>query len=161
LRPERLRPAPGGGFLVLVVEGGPERMMGVVRFGDHVGDGELDLVHPEAGPLLPRGEAEPRSEVVQDEGDLADHDVAVDEVGRREGGCRHRLEKPVDDVVAGYPRDVPVRRAGVLEGKAHELAPALYPGPVIEVVWHAGRIGWWWRCRRYNARYSRRSSSLS
>src|SRR5258706_3583792 len=45
------------GFLVLVVEGAPDRVVRVVRFDQPVGDGELELVRPHPGRLAFRHEA--------------------------------------------------------------------------------------------------------
>ena len=72
-------------LLVFVIELARNRVMGVVDFGDEVGDRQLQAVGEEGELLRARGEAEFRSQIGQDIGDMGDDEIAVPEERRREG----------------------------------------------------------------------------
>ena len=59
-------------FLVFVIQRDADRVMGVVRLVDQVGDGELQLVRPQAPLLRARRQAVARAEEQQDVRGLAD-----------------------------------------------------------------------------------------
>ncbi len=82
---ERGRAGLGRFLLVFVIERARNRVMGVVDFGDEVGDGELQAVGEEGQLLGARRQAEFRGEIGQDVGDVRDDEVAVLEERRREG----------------------------------------------------------------------------
>ena len=76
----RLRP------LFLVVEAGSDRVVRIVHLDQPVGDGELELVHPEAASFVLRREAQARPEELQDVRGLRDDLVSGNEIGRSERG---------------------------------------------------------------------------
>jgi hypothetical protein len=86
--------AIGGGALLLVIEVAGDRMMGVVDERDQVGDGELQLVHPQPSGLPTRRKAEPSAQVEQDVGGLCDHEWAGLEERRRK---RRAFDAPAVD----------------------------------------------------------------
>ena len=131
---EQLRPAERLRLLVLVVEVAAERMVGVVRLDHDVGDGELDLVCPEAPDLALRREPVLVAEIEEDVGRLADHLLSVPQVGRREGGGFTGID--VTGRAALAP-DIDVGRARLLQRQADEFAAALDRGPIIELVGHS------------------------
>jgi hypothetical protein len=61
-------------------------MVRVVRLGQPVRDGQLQLVRPQPSGLVPGREAQPRPEEQQDVGRLRDDLPAGDQVRRRERG---------------------------------------------------------------------------
>ena len=63
-------------------------MVGVVHFGEPVGDGELLAVQSQACRLVLRRETQARAEVEQDVGGLRDDQLSGLEVGRRKGWRR-------------------------------------------------------------------------
>ncbi len=70
--------------LVLVVEPGRDRVVGVVDLDDEVGDRELQLVRPQPHGLVARREPMARAEKEQDVRGLADDELAALEERRRE-----------------------------------------------------------------------------
>jgi hypothetical protein len=116
-------------------------MMGVVDQRHQVGDGELQLVHPQPAGLLARSKAEPSAKVEQDVGGLRDHQRAGLEEGRRK---RRALDAPAVDqlhhrgnaALACAARDVDIVGARLLQGEAHKLPAPLDRRPVVELVTH-------------------------
>ena len=90
---ERLRRARRLRLLVLVIEARGDRMMDVVRLGDHVGDGELELVADSRPRAVGRAEMT-LAEEEQDVRGLGDAQLAGDEIGRREGAVARALPCP-------------------------------------------------------------------
>jgi len=109
-------------------------MVGIVRFDQPVGDGELQLVRPEPARFALWREAQARPEVEQDIGGLGDDPFPGDQVGQREG--RLPLRK---GIVPGAAQDVRVIGAGVLQRQADEFAAALDFRPVVKAVLQNGR----------------------
>ena len=64
--------------------------MRVMRLGNGVGDGQLDLMRPQPPGLVARREAEAAPEMEKDGRGLTDQRVAILEEGRREGRSRGR-----------------------------------------------------------------------
>src|SRR5580704_10369386 len=73
LLPELLGALLGGRALILVVQGRPERMVGVVDLQHEIGDGQLQLVHPELWAFRLRRQPTATAEIKQDVGSLPDH----------------------------------------------------------------------------------------
>src|SRR6266850_4183794 len=127
-------------FLVLVVEGAPDRVVRVVRFDKPVGDGELELVRPEPARFDLGNEPEARSEKEQDIRGLRDHELPRFEERRREGRALLRFASQKlhqrRHALLRKSRDVQVIGTRFLESKSDEFSAALYRGPVIELVAH-------------------------
>lgn len=113
-------------------------MMRVVHLGDQVGDGHLQLQGLVAARFAVRHQIQLRTEVMQDVGDLRDHQPARLEEGRREraGAFLLAFEESLHHRVPLFARDIGVGRAGVFQRQTHELAAPLQAGPVIELVMH-------------------------
>src|SRR6516165_8579007 len=127
--------------LLFVIEVAGDRMMGVVDQHHEVGDGELQLMHPQPSGLVAGREAEPPAEVKQDVGGLADDELAGLQKRRRKR--RTRAASGLDEfhhrgnaALAGPARHVDIVCARVLQGEADEFAAALDRRPVIELVAH-------------------------
>src|SRR5262249_46927199 len=108
-----------------------------------VGDGELQLMHPQPSGLVAGREAEPPAEVEEDVGGLADDELAGLEERRRKR--RTRAASAFDEfhhrgnaALAGPARHVDVVGARLLQREADELAAPLDRRPVIELVPHGG-----------------------
>src|SRR3954471_17195892 len=86
IAPEILGRQLGGGALLLVVEIAGDGMMGVVDQHHQIGDGELQLMHPQPPPLVAGGKPEPSAEIEQDVRGLADEEFA----GAQERRCERR-----------------------------------------------------------------------
>ena len=119
-------------------------MVGVVGLGHAVGDGQLQLVRPEPVGLAHAREPEAGTEVQQDRCGLADHDVAIDQEGRRERGpWVGRIVEPAPEIrfaaACGrrLARHVDIGSAGGLERQADEFAAALDGGPVVKLIGQA------------------------
>ncbi len=94
------------------------------------------LVQPQPLRLRLRREAEPRSQVVQDQRGLRDDQRAGAQERRRKHLValhlqHHRLHAPRP------ARDIDVIGARVLEREADEFAPPLDARPVVELVFHS------------------------
>jgi hypothetical protein len=132
-------------LLILVVQRGAERMMGVVNFQNQIRYRELQLVHPQFAGLRLRRQPVARSQIEQDVGGLPDHQLSVFEERRREGRrplprfhhARHRGH------AVAAARDVGVAGARLFQREADIFAAALNHWPVIELVTHR----WHLRCR--------------
>ncbi len=127
--------------LVFVIEVDRDRVMGVVRLADEVGDRELELIDPEPHRLLARGEILARAQKEKNVGGLADEELAAFEERRSEWRMRDALaveqrQHRRHAVLARPARDVDIVRAGFFEREAHEFAAALDVGPVIELIAH-------------------------
>src|SRR5258706_3111348 len=146
---EEFREALGGevrgaalrfGLLVLVVEGAPDRVVGVVRFDQPVADGELELVCPDPGSLAFRHEAVARGEPEEDVRSLRDHQLPRFEERRCEGRALLRFASQElhhrRHALLRKPRDVQVIGPPFLKSKSDEFSAALYRRPVIELVAH-------------------------
>src|SRR5215471_11314797 len=127
--------------LLLVIEVAGDRMMSIVDQHHEVGDGELQLMHPQPSGLVARREAEPPAEIKQDVGGLADDELARLEERRRKG--RTRAASALDEfhhrgnaALAAPARHVDVVGARLLQREADELAAALDRRPVIKLVAH-------------------------
>jgi hypothetical protein len=91
------------GSLVFVVQADTHRVMGVVRLAHHVGDGQLDLVRPDARALAARHQLQRRRQVQQDGGGLPDHQVAVLQEGRGQRRLRRLWRSFRCCSIAGTP----------------------------------------------------------
>src|SRR5499433_2051368 len=83
LVPELLGALFGRRLLVLIVERGSERMMGVVDLRYKISDGELELMQPQSSRFRLRRKPVAAAEIEQDIGGLSDHELACLEVWRR------------------------------------------------------------------------------
>ncbi len=116
-------------------------MVRVVRLRHHVGNGELQLVRPQAVGFADARKTKARPEVQQDGRGLPDDDVAIDQERRREGWPHDlRVVEPVAQcgfaaaLRFGQPRHVDIVCAGRLEREPHEFPAALDRGPVVELI---------------------------
>ena len=113
-------------------------MMGVVNLQYEIGDRELQLVHPEPARFRFRREAMAGSEIEQDVGGVADHELAGFQErrckGRRPALRLHHLQHCVD--AARPARDVDIRGARFFQRQPHEFTATLDFGPVIELIGH-------------------------
>src|SRR5260221_2493689 len=148
VRAEILRLALGFALLVLVVEARAHRVMRVVRFGDQVGDGELQLVHPQPARGIARREPVAFAEEKEDVRGLPDELPPRFQERRREGRPRDvvAFEIFLDGALAAalplrLAGDVPVSDARLLEREPHELAAPPEAGPVVEDVSHGIAFG--------------------
>jgi hypothetical protein len=95
--------------------------MNVVRFGNEIGDGQLQLMDPKPARLILRREIMARAQKEQDVGGLADQQRAAPEKGRRKGRVFHAraFEKFLQSRHAAFaPCDIDVS-APVCEGEPH------------------------------------------
>jgi len=116
-------------------------MMGVVDQRHEVGDGELQLMHPQPSGLVAGREAQPPAEIKQDVGGLADDELAgLEERRRKRRTCAasglDEFHHRGNAALAGPARHVDVVGARLLQCEADELASALDRRPVIELVAH-------------------------
>src|SRR5262249_43832556 len=124
--------------LILVVERGGDRMVGVVDLLHEVRNRKLELVGPKPSGLVFRRETVPRAEIEQDVGGLGDQELAGLEERRR----KRRMVLPFafehrnDRVVAALARDVDIVSARLFEREPDVFAAALDLGPVVELVAH-------------------------
>src|SRR5262245_9060334 len=138
--PEILRGELGGRPLFFVVEIAGDRVVGVVDQHDEIGDGELQLMHPQPPCLVARRQPQPRTEIQQNVGGLADHQLAGAQERRRKGWPFDPVS--VDELhhrrhaALAAARHVDIVGAGLLQGQPHELAAALDRRPVVELVAH-------------------------
>ena len=108
-------------------------MMGVVDFLHQIGDGELQLMHPQPAGFGLRREPVARAEIEQDVGGLADHQPACLQERRREGRVR-RPRRRISRIIAAQPppsrraRHIAIFGAGLFQREADEFAAALDPG---------------------------------
>src|SRR5438067_3902476 len=113
-------------------------MMGVVDLQHEIGNGELELVHPQFSGLRLRRQPVTGAEVEQDVGGLPDHQRTRFQKRRREWrrtlAPLHHFHHRAHAIAAA--RDVAVGGTGVLEREADIFAAALDEGPVIELVAH-------------------------
>ena len=103
-----------------------------------VGDGELQLVHPQFAGLCLRRQPMATAEIEQDVCGLGDHQLAgLQERRRKRRRALARLRHPhhFGHAVA-MAGDVVIGSAGVFQRKADIFAAALNHGPVIELVAH-------------------------
>ena len=137
------RAAKGLRLLILVIRAGANRVVRVVRFGHHVGNGQLDLLRPDPRRLAAGYQLQLRGQVLQDGGRLSDPHTAMLQKGRRE----RRMRKSVVLQTAQHcPHTLPrglratchvdVRGAGRFERKPDEFAAALNRRPVMEFISH-------------------------
>jgi hypothetical protein len=82
------------GFLILVVESGADRVMGVVDLGGEVGERKLQGVTPQPIRLARRRQTQARFEKGQDIGDMRDLDLGRTQIGRSEGRARIGTRSP-------------------------------------------------------------------
>ena len=130
------------GLLLLVIEGAADRVMGVVRLDDQIGDGELDLVGPQLSGFRLRRQPEAFAEIEQDIGRLADDPLAIAQEGRGEGGRGDVRAVPQAHQFAGaaLARHVDIVGAGLLQRQSDEFAAPLDARPVVQLVGHAGSL---------------------
>src|SRR6476620_6619220 len=88
IAPEILGRQLGGGALLLVVEIAGDGMMGVVDQHHQIGDGELQLMHPQPPRLVAGRKPEPPAEIEQDVRGLADEKLADAQERRGERRAR-------------------------------------------------------------------------
>ena len=113
--------------------------MRVMGLDDQVGDGELDLVCPQAIGVALRCQAVTAAEIEKDVGALADQHSPGLQERRGEGGAGRvgAVEESHHPVhAAGLAADVDIVGSGFLEGEADELAAALDARPVIKLIAH-------------------------
>jgi hypothetical protein len=121
-------------------------MMHVVRLGDQIGDGELNLMRFEPTRLVGGNETVTRRQIEQNVRRLTDDEVPRFQEGRGEGlqrACRtkrlhHRRDSPAARL--GQSSHIEIRRGGLLEREADELAATGDARPVIELVRRHGQF---------------------
>ena len=120
-------------------------MMDVVDLGQEVGDGELQLVRPQAARLGLGHQPQPRPQILQDVRRLSDDQVSGFEEGRRKRRTRsgvtieEALHRRHALAAAAQACHVLVVGTGFLQRQAHELSAPLYARPVIQFVSHVPR----------------------
>ena len=107
-------------------------MVAVVHFDDQVGDGQLQLMRPQAARLVVRHQPQARPEKQQDVGGLADQQIASLQVGRRERRAAHSLvfqevhqRRQTHAAVRRAARDIDIIGAGLLQRQPDEFAAPL------------------------------------
>src|SRR5262245_25994749 len=144
IAPEILRRELRRGALLFVIEIAGDRVMGVVDQHHEVGDGELQLMHPQSSGLVAGREVKPAAEVEEDVGGLADDELAGLEERRRKRWTRaastlDEFHHGGNAALAAPARHVDIVGARLLQRQADELAAALDRRPVIELVAHGRR----------------------
>src|SRR5262249_16125818 len=115
------------------------RVVGVVHLVDEIGDRQLQLVRPEPPGLAGRYQVVAWPEIVEDVGSLGDHQPPRLEIRR---GERRTVDLPPIGNAPNHTlstrlsRDIDIVGCGICERQPDELAAALDPGPVIELVSH-------------------------
>src|SRR5262245_12285687 len=109
---------------------------------------------PQALAFISRGKAEPRPEVVQDVGGLADYKITVLEKRRRElrvidiGSFQMGKDRIWPQARTALARDIDVIGARLLQRKPHEFAASLIGVAVVQLVSHLSSpmhctVSWW------------------
>ena len=116
-------------------------MVRVVDVGDHVGDGELQLMRPQPAGLVAGTEIEARAEIEKNVGGLRDDEAAGFQKRRRIGRARgalvfKKLHHCRHAAFAGTAGNVDVVGAGLFERQPDELAAALNGRPVVKLIAH-------------------------
>src|SRR6516165_7313503 len=110
--------------LVLVIEAAGDRVVGVVRLVDEIGDRQLQLMGPEPPGLARRHELVTRSEVKEDVGGLANQKPPRSEIGRGEGRMFSLLaveQAHHGTLPARFSGDIDLIGSGLLQRQAYEL----------------------------------------
>jgi hypothetical protein len=130
-------------LLVFVVPAAGDGMMGVVHLGHQIGEGQLQLMHPEAAGIGFGREPMPLAEEQENVSRLRDGELAGFQERRREGrsvGLRLHLRHHL--LVAAFgERDVAIRRARVFQRQPHEFPAPRNARPVPKFVGDPAHCG--------------------
>ena len=99
---------------------------------------ELKLMRPQPVGLAARNELQARPEILQDQRNLRDHELAGLEKRRRVRRTLPAVHHPAHGIHAGAapPRDIDIARPRLLQRQADKLAAPLNFRPVVKLVAH-------------------------
>src|SRR6185295_741366 len=129
-------------LLVFIVKTVRDGVMSMLNLHHQIGNGELNLMYPEALAFIIRRKAEPRPEVVQDVGSLADYKITMLEKRWRElrmldiGSLQVRNDRIWPQARAAPACDIDVIGTRLLERQPHEFAASLIGVTVVQLVSH-------------------------